>query len=139
MSDLLPDALIDHCLGTERIPEVFRRAGFKTTTVYEKFGRQDVLDTEILEIAGHEQLLFVTKDARIRKNRIEREAVFQNDVRFLCFVHQNMNNNDMEAIFNRHMKSIKQHSQIPGPWFVIVSDSQVKDITREMKNLRQRT
>jgi len=103
MSNLLPEALIDHCLGTDRIPEVFRSAGFDVITVTEKFGRQDVLDREILELAGREQLLFITKDAHIRKNKIEREAVFLNAVRFLCLVHQNMSNDDMEAVFKKHM------------------------------------
>ncbi|MDR1089413.1 MAG: hypothetical protein LBL23_09145 [Coriobacteriales bacterium] len=136
MSDLLPDALIDHCLGTSRIPELFRSKGFKTTTVFDEFGREDALDLEILELAGRKQLLFVTKDSNIRKNRIEREAVFQNNVRLLCLVHQNMRFSNMAAVFTKHMRGIVRYSQRPGPWFVIVSESQLKDITEEMRKRR---
>jgi len=133
MSILLPDVLIDHNLGTIWIQKVFEDAGFNAMTVSSVFGKQNALDMEILEFAGQKQILFVTKDANIRKNRIERNAVFSNNVRYLCLVHQNKGIEFMKKVFEKHMKKIIEYSLLPGPWIVIVSESQIKDITKEMQ------
>jgi predicted nuclease of predicted toxin-antitoxin system len=133
MSVLLPEVFVDHCLGTKVIPDVFRQAGFVVLTIEEKYGKTDVEDVVLLRDAGTSQLLFVTKDTRIRQRKLERAAVFDHKVRLLCFVHQNVTQQEMAKIFNQHMNKIIRQSQKRGPWIATVSRSKFENITSEIE------
>jgi predicted nuclease of predicted toxin-antitoxin system len=128
MSDSPPDILIDHCLGTRAIPEVFRDAGFTVATMVERYGRADVMDIEWIEDAGKAGMLVITKDDRIRRRPAEKKAVTDHGLRMVCLASQNMASDEMAELFKRHMNKIRLRMGRRGPWIAVLNRSGLREI-----------
>lgn len=76
--DGLPDLFLDRSLGRIVVPRLLRANGLRLVTLAEHYGvpaDEDVADDEWLELAGSRAWAVLMKDARIRYNRAERDAV----------------------------------------------------------------
>ena len=67
-----PRFLTDRNLGARVVPNLLRAAGFDVTTLQERYGiarAERVSDEEWLADAGHDNLIVLMKDKRIRRTQ----------------------------------------------------------------------
>jgi predicted nuclease of predicted toxin-antitoxin system len=58
--------LIDENLGSEKLPELLRQAGYKVVTHKSKYGgAQGIPDSQIIADCGREKLILLTADSRL--------------------------------------------------------------------------
>jgi len=126
-------ALVDQCLGTNDFPTYLIGKGLDAFTVRQAFGRTDVADTEWIERAGQSEWLVFTKDAAIRRNIAEREAVRDNNLRVVCLANQSINFEEQVKVFEANWKRIEKWFDKPGPWIISVSASSVEKVYPDKK------
>ena len=66
---------VDRSLGKEKVPDALRKIGLKTEVHADHFAH-DAPDTEWLQKRGEENWVVLAKDRAIKKNPLERQAVF---------------------------------------------------------------
>jgi predicted nuclease of predicted toxin-antitoxin system len=89
---------IDRCLGNRLIVETLRLAGVNVEIHDDHFGK-NTQDVDWIPEIGKRGWVILTKDARIGKNKIERLAVADAEVRMFVLVSQNLSGADMANIF----------------------------------------
>jgi len=89
---------IDRCLGSKIVHEILRDAGINVAIHDEYFG-QNAQDVDWLPEIGEKGWVVLTKDARISKNTLERMAVANANIKMFILAAQNLNGEDMAAIF----------------------------------------
>jgi predicted nuclease of predicted toxin-antitoxin system len=110
------------------IPAYLRSKGIEVITIMEEFGRQDVQDIEWIEAAGRRGWIVFTKDAHIRSNLSEREAVIQYGLRVVCLVKQGICFEDMVNIFDINWKRLEKWFGKPGPWMIALRRSSIEKV-----------
>ena len=71
----LPVFFIDHCLGTQQVAARLRGEGVEARVLVEEGFPEDADDVEWLPIVASKGWAVLTKDKRIRRRAIEREAI----------------------------------------------------------------
>lgn len=127
--DGLPDLFLDRSLGGIKVPGLLRDAGLRLITLSEHYGipaDEDVADEEWLELAGTSGWVVFMKDARIRYNTAEREAVERFSVRCFCLSNQSLNGQAMAERFLAHLDAIAEASREPGPFIYAVHQQRIE-------------
>jgi PIN like domain len=71
----VPVFFIDHCLGTEKVAKRLRQAGVDARVLVDEGFAEDSDDVEWLPVVAAKGWAVLTKDKRIRRRAIEREAI----------------------------------------------------------------
>lgn len=85
-----------------------------------------VADEEWLEMVGTSGWAVLMKDARIRYNRAEREAVKRHGVRCFCLTRQDLTGPDMAARFIANLEAITRACADPGPFIYAVHKDRIE-------------
>jgi PIN like domain len=72
-----PVFFIDHCLGTEKVAQRLRQAGVEAHVLVEAGFSADSDDVEWLPVVAARGWAVLTKDKRIRRRAIERQAIHE--------------------------------------------------------------
>ena len=72
-----PVFFIDHCLGTEKVAQRLRREGAEVRVLVEEGFAEDSADVDWLPVVAEKGWAILTKDKRIRRRALEREAITQ--------------------------------------------------------------
>jgi PIN domain-containing protein len=70
-----PVFFIDHCLGTEKVAQRLRQAGVDARVLVDQGFSADSEDVDWLPVVAADGWAILTKDKRIRRRAIEREAI----------------------------------------------------------------
>ncbi len=70
-----PVFFIDHCLGTEKVAQRLRREGVDARVLVDEGFSADAEDVDWLPVVANKGWAILTKDKRIRRRAIEREAI----------------------------------------------------------------
>lgn len=127
--DRLPDLFLDRSLGRKVVPQLLRAEGLRLITLAEHYGipaDETIADEEWLELAGTAGWAVLMKDARIRYNRAEREAVKRHRVQCFCLTRQNLSGPDMAARFIVNLRSITRACAEPGPFIYAVHKDRIE-------------
>ncbi len=125
----LPDLFLDRSLGGILVPAALRVAGLWLVTLSEHYGipaDERVSDEEWLELAGTNEWVVFMKDARIRVNTAEREAVERHHVRCFCLSNQNLNGAAMAQRFLDNFDAINDACAADGPFIYAVHQTRIE-------------
>jgi hypothetical protein len=125
----LPDLFLDRSLGRIKVPALLRAAGLRLRTLSEHYGipaDEGVADEDWLELAGSNGWVVFMKDARVRYNRAEREAVKTHQVRCFCLSSQSLDGEEMAARFLRNLTRITLACQESGPFIFAVHKDRIE-------------
>jgi len=127
--DALPDLFLDRSLGRIVVPSLLRAAGLRLTTLAEHYGvpaDENVPDTTWLDLAGARGWVVFMKDARVRYNLAEREAVKAHGVRCFCLSNQNRTGEAMAARFLDNLGAIVAACVTEGPFIYAVHRTRIE-------------
>jgi PIN like domain len=111
---------IDRCLGNKLIVETLREAGLSVEIHDDHFGK-NAPDVDWIPEVGQRRWIVLTKDARIGKNRIERLAVADSNVRMFTLASQSLSGVDMADIFLNAIPAMKKFiCENPAPFIAKV-------------------
>jgi hypothetical protein len=63
-----PVFFLDHCLGTEKVPQRLRREGVEVRVLIEEGFSEDAQDVDWLPVVAERGWAVLTKDKRIRRH-----------------------------------------------------------------------
>lgn len=127
--DGLPDLFLDRSLGRIVVPRLLREHELRLVTLSEHYGvpfDEDVADETWLEEAGLAGWAVLMKDARIRYNRLEQEAVKDFSVRCFCLSNQSLSGIEMAARFVSNLPAIVNACREPGPFIYAVHKTRIE-------------
>ena len=112
---------IDECLGRHAVPDALRSAGVTVTLHHELFpeGTDDV--AWLSALAGQADLIVFTKDARIRRRTIERQAMEAARLKVFALSSGNLPGADQAAAFVRALPKIQRLARTSGPFIARVT------------------
>ena len=118
---------IDRCLGKHFIVDALKPTGIKIELHDDHFS-QSTLDTEWIPEIGKRGWIILTKDAKIGRNHLERQALARAGIRMFTLVSQNLSGQDMAEIFRLAILNIQQFvSEHPAPFIAkVYRNSKVK-------------
>ena len=130
--DALPDLFLDRSLGRIVVPSLLRAAGLRLTTLAEHYGvpaDEKVPDEDWLELAGARGWLVFMKDAGVRYNLAEREAVKAHRARCFCLSNQNLTGEAMAGRFLDNLDAIAAACVADGPFIYAVHQRRIERLT----------
>lgn len=130
--DALPDLFLDRSLGRIVVPTLLRAAGLRLTTLAGHYGMpadESVSDEEWLELAGARGWAVFMKDARVRYNLAEREAMKAHGVRCFCLSNQNLTGEAMAARFLDNLDALAAACADEGPFIYAVHQRRIERLT----------
>lgn len=130
--DALPDLFLDRSLGRIVVPSLLRGAGLRLTTLAEHYGipaDEAVSDEEWLGLAGARGWVVFMKDARVRYNVAEREAVKAHRARCFCLSNQNLSGEAMARRFLDNLDAITTACAAEGPFIYSVHQRRLERLT----------
>lgn len=121
-----PEFFIDRALG-KRIVEELRKAGHVVHAHDDHF-QQTALDIEWLPVIGEKGWVLLTKDARIRKNSVEKNVLIQSNVAAFFLTSGNCTGEENLQIILKAMARIERTvKKINRPFIaIILRDSTVE-------------
>ena len=93
---------IDECLGRHAVPDALRAAGVTVTLYHELFPEGTDDAAWLSALAGQTDLIVFTKDTRIRRRTIERQAMEAAGLKVFALSSGNLPGADRAAAFVRH-------------------------------------
>lgn len=127
--DARPDLFLDRSLGRIVVPSLLRAAGLRLTTLAEHYGvpaDETVSDEEWLRLAGARGWVVFMKDARVRYNLAEREAVKAHRARCFCLSNQNLSGPAMAGRFLDNLAAIAAACVEGGPFIYSVHQRRIE-------------
>jgi len=124
----LPHVFIDRSLGALQLPAMVREAGFTLTTMREHHGEAEaklVADVEWIALTAERGWIGFHKDAEIRRNEVERQAVVATKARMFCMPRADITAADLAARYISNLPAITAAAQSPGPYIYSVQPHQV--------------
>lgn len=109
--------------------EGLRQAGWKLVTlsdVWGKQGSQNTEDVEWITYAGERQMIALTRDARVRYVKHEREAIEESACRVVCFPNGNLPVREYIERINDQRRHVEALWAEPGPWLAKVYTDRVE-------------
>jgi hypothetical protein len=91
---------VDRSLGRRVVPEVLRQAGLQVE-VHDDHFPPDASDADWLRVVGERGWVVLTKDERIRRRPLERDALLAAGVRAFVLTARRMSGADMGQAFAR--------------------------------------
>jgi hypothetical protein len=122
---------IDRSLGTRLLSAALRSAGARVE-VHDDHFPQDTPDTEWLSTVGQRGWVVLSKDVRIRRDRLERVALLESKVKAFLLTQQGLTGADMADIFVRAMpEMVRRASRAKRGFICTVSRSgQIAVVTK---------
>jgi hypothetical protein len=130
--DGLPDLFLDRSLGRITVPTVLRSADLRLVTLAEHYGipaDETISDTTWLELAGTNGWAVFMKDAKIRRQPLERAAVRDHAVRCFCLTRQDLSGAEMAARFLKHLVAITEACAKPGPFLYAIYETRIEELS----------
>lgn len=127
----LPHIFVDRSLGAIQLPGHLRAAGFTLTTLSEHYGPrqgQYVADVEWITLVGQQNWIGFHKDANIRRNMVERQAVIAQGARMFCISNGQITAQDASACYIRNFNAIAAAAQQPGPFIYAVRPNRIQQL-----------
>ena len=127
----LPDLFLDRSLGRIKVPTLLRAAGLRLVTLSEHYGipaDETVPDEHWLELAGRSGWAVFAKDARVRYNKAEREAVKAHRVHYFCLSSQSLTAEAMATRFLDNLARITTACHRPGPFIFAVHKNRIEEL-----------
>ena len=114
---------IDRSLGRKQVAQALRGAG-ATVEVHDDHFPQTTPDVDWLAEVGRRGWVVLSKDERIRRNRIERAALDAARVRAFFLTQQDITGQEMAELFNSALLGITRRAvSEPAPFIFTVSRS----------------
>lgn len=110
---------IDRCLESPSLIKGLCEAGLDVVTMRDAFGDrgEQVTDLEWLRYCGQHNLIALTKDSRISRNQVEREAVIANKVRYVRTTAAGLRIDMIQDRILQHRKKLENLINQAGPTF----------------------
>jgi hypothetical protein len=111
------------------VPSLLRAAGLRLVTLAEHYGipaDEAVEDTDWLALAGSRGWVVFMKDARVRYNPAEREAVEAHSVRCFRLSSQSLTAVSMAARYLDNLGAIASACRAPGPLIYAVHATRIE-------------
>jgi hypothetical protein len=124
----LPHVFVDRSLGAVQLPAMLRQAGFVLTAMREYYGEaqaQRVTDFEWIALTAQRGWIGFHKDAKIRRNEVERRAVLDTGARMFCLPRADITAADAAARFIRNLSAIVAAAQGHGPYIYSVQQNRI--------------
>jgi hypothetical protein len=116
---------VDRGLGARIVPTLLRAAGWRLTTMDERYGvrgSESVADTDWISDAAGRGEVMLCKDLAIARNQLEAEAVYAYDARVFSLANANMTAREAAACLLSHADGIVATARrAAGPYVVSVS------------------
>ncbi|MFM7578934.1 MAG: hypothetical protein ACKO5Q_18625 [Microcystaceae cyanobacterium] len=93
-----PIFFIDRCLGKHPIQEFLREMGVRIE-IHDDHFPQNTLDQDWLPIIGERGWIILTKDSRIARNTLERQAVARANLRMFTLASKNLSGEETAIAF----------------------------------------
>lgn len=114
---------IDRSLGSRYVAQALRDAGAQVE-VHDDHFPQDTPDVAWLTEVGRRGWIVLSKDERIRRNRVERETLHAAGVRAFFLTQQNITGPEMAALFKQVLHGmVKRANMQPAPFIYTISRS----------------
>lgn len=114
---------IDRSLGRKYVAEALRTAG-ATVVVHDDHFPQTTPDVDWLAEVGRRGWVVLSKDERIRRNRIEREALEAAHVRAFFLTQQDITGQEMANLFRDALPGMTNRTiSQPAPFIFTISRS----------------
>ena len=127
----LPDLFLDRSLGRIQVPTLLREAGLRLVTLAERYGvpeDEGIADETWLADAGQRGEAVFLKDARVRYNPAEKDAIRRHAVRCFCLSRQDLTGAEMAGRFLTNLDSIVTACQLPGPLVFAVQERRIQSL-----------
>lgn len=98
---------VDRCLGKGAVATALRSRGL-SVEIHDDHFAADAADEDWLAVVGSRGWTVLTKDKRIRRRPIERNALIGAGVRAFVLTAGNLSGDDMAELFVRHLNEIKR-------------------------------
>lgn len=118
-----PTFLIDQCLGGRQLAEALRARGCTRVEFLADHFPITTKDFEWLAEAGRRKWVVLTKDDRIRKNRIEVLSVLHSKARVFALTARNIPSIEQVAAFMAALPKILRICDQPGPLIATIPAS----------------
>lgn len=116
----LPIFFIDRCLGKHPIQEFLRDMGVRVE-IHDDHFPQNTLDQDWLPIIGERGWIILTKDARIARNTLERQAVARANLRMFTLASKNLSGEETASAFREALPlMLKFIAENPAPFIAKV-------------------
>jgi predicted nuclease of predicted toxin-antitoxin system len=96
---------IDRCLGKDAVAGALAAAGVNVR-VHDDLYAQDTKDTTWLAEIGQKQWIMLTKDSKIKDNKLERDAVINAKAKLFTLTSKHMSGEDMAILFVKSINKI---------------------------------
>jgi hypothetical protein len=105
-----------------------RRLGYKVFSKEGVFGQHKVPDVEWIAWADERDLVALVKDDRIRRNRLERQALLHSTLRVFCLTNGNLTKAEQVSRFEARWPAIIRRCAGPGPFVCGVYSDRIEDL-----------
>jgi hypothetical protein len=112
---------LDECLGRHAVPQALRLAGALVICHHEIFPPGTDDRAWLSALAGKADWLILTKDARIRRRSLEREAMMHAGLEVFALTSGNLTGDEQGAAFVRALERIRRIARLPGPFIARVT------------------
>ena len=138
-----PDRLIffiDECLGRKALPDALRAAGHDVVLHHEHFGPgADDVDWLTALFDQRETWVVVTKDKKIKKRPLEKQALMASGLRVFALTAGELTFDAQANAFVRGLRRIVRISKQSGPYIALVTASgSVNLVERPKPGLRKK-
>lgn len=119
---LPPTFFIDECLGRYAVPDALKAEGCSVILHSEVF-KPGTLDPDWLtSLAQHrDDWVILTKDTRIRRRELERDALLSAGVRVFALTAGNLSGDAQARAFVRGLRAMVRFSRARGPFIATVT------------------
>jgi predicted nuclease of predicted toxin-antitoxin system len=111
------------------VPDGLRAAGVHVILHHELFPAGTDDEAWLRSLAGHADAVVLTKDSRIRKRALERQALTAARLRVFALSAGNLSGEDQAKAFVRALPKIRRLAQTPGPFIARVTATGAVDLT----------
>ncbi|MEZ0493297.1 hypothetical protein AB2L28_13735 [Kineococcus sp. TBRC 1896] len=122
---------VDRSLGAAIVPDGLRAAGLTIKTMRDVYGEAPgaaTADVDWIAMAGDRGWIMFHKDARIRRNERERQAVTEHAGRMFCITNANTTGADNLHRFLRCLAAIDRAAAHPGPFIYGVDATSIRKL-----------
>ncbi|HCG01808.1 MAG TPA: hypothetical protein DEV93_14855 [Chloroflexi bacterium] len=122
-ASLPPEFLVDRSLGAKVAADI-RGAGYRVHTLESVYGRKQAMlvkDVTWLTHTAHSGWLILTKDKRIRRKQLEREAIITAKAKVFCLTKGNLRGVEQQRVVMGCLDEIVKAGEQPGPFVYIVA------------------
>ena len=121
--------LVDECLGRYAVPDALKAAGARVVLHHELFPTGADDESWLRALAHRSDVIVLTKDSRIRRRLLERQALEKAKLRVFALSAGNLSGADQAAAFVRALPRIRRLSKQPGPFIARVTATGAVDMT----------